>query len=343
MRIAIVNDTMMAVEGLRRLLVTATDHELAWVAVNGEEAVKRCQHDLPDLILMDLVMPILNGIEATRRIMAATPCPILIVTSSVTGNSAMVFEAMGAGALDVVKTPVLRGAEDVKDNIALLDKIKTIEKLTRPIPSRHVEKLQSQPSYSVLHKHQSLVAIGSSTGGPPALAKILAELPSDFPAGVVIIQHIDAHFSCDLAAWLNTQCNLQVKVAEEGECVSPGIVQVASTNDHLVMSPRGSLAYTSDPKEVVYRPSVDVFFESVAAHWGGDVTAALLTGMGRDGAAGLLSLRQKGVFTIAQDEKSCAVYGMPKAAVALNAAVKVLPLDCIGATLLKQYSKVTAC
>ncbi len=343
MRIAIVNDTMMAVEGLRRLLVTATDYELAWVAVNGEEAVKRCQDDVPDLILMDLVMPLLDGIEATRRIMGATPCPILIVTSSVEGNSAMVFEAMGAGALDVVKTPVLRGAGDVKDNIALLHKIKTIEKLTKPIPSRHVATSLPQTSFSALHKHQSLVVIGSSTGGPPALANILADFPADFSAGVVIVQHIDAHFSVDLAAWLDTQCKLHVKIAEEGDCVSPGVVHLASTNDHLVMSSSGSLAYTSEPKELVYRPSVDVFFESVAAHWGGEVTAVLLTGMGRDGAAGLLSLRQKGVFTIAQDEESCAVYGMPKAAVALNAAAKVLPLERIGAMLLKQYRKVTLC
>jgi len=343
MRIAIVNDTMMAVEGLRRLLVTATEHEVAWVAVDGEDAVKRCQQDIPDLILMDLIMPVLNGIEATRQIMAATPCPILIVTSSVEGRSAMVFEAMGVGALDVVKTPVLRGTGDLKDNIALLHKIKTIEKLTKPIPSHRVQKISAQASFSVLHKHQPLVVIGSSTGGPSALAKVLSALPANFPAGIVIVQHIDAHFSYDLAEWLGTQCDLHVKIAEEGDCITPGTVHLASTNDHLVMSSRGSLTYAPEPLEMAYRPSVDVFFESVAAHWGGEITAVLLTGMGRDGAAGLLSLCHKGVYTIAQDEASCAVYGMPKAAAALNAAVDILPLGSIGATLLKKYHKMAVC
>lgn len=343
MRIAIVNDTMMAVEGLRRLLVTATDHELAWVAVDGGEAVKRCQQDLPDLILMDLVMPVLNGIEATRQIMASTPCPILIVTSSVDGHSAMVFEAMGAGALDVVKTPVLRGDGDIKDNIALLNKIKTIEKLTKPIPSRRVQEMTPAPVFSSLHKHQPLVVIGASTGGPPALAKVLSALPANFSAGIVIIQHIDAHFSHDLANWLGTQCDLRVKIAEDGDCITPGVVLLASTNDHLIMSRQGNLTYTPEPLEMVYRPSVDVFFESVAAHWGGEITAVLLTGMGRDGAAGLLSLCQKGVYTIAQDQESCAVYGMPKAAAALNAAVDILPLDSIAATLLKKHHKLAMC
>ena len=340
MRIAIVNDTMMAVEGLKRFLLSATNHQLAWVAENGEEAVSQCAEDLPDLILMDLIMPVMNGVEACRKIMKETPCPILIVTSSVEGNSSMVFEAMGSGALDVVKTPVLGRSGVIQGDQAILDKINTIEKLTRPAPERSKRSVVRSSTFSVSQRNQSLIVIGSSTGGPPALAKVLNDFPEGFPVSVVIIQHIDAHFAGELAEWLDTQCKMKVKVAEEGERVMPGIVYLASTNDHLVMTARGNLTYTENPMEVVYRPSVDVFFESVATHWGGKMTAVLLTGMGRDGAAGLLSLRQKNIHTIAQDEASCAVYGMPKAAAALDAAVEVLPLEEIGAVLLKQYHKV---
>ncbi|HED40749.1 MAG TPA: chemotaxis response regulator protein-glutamate methylesterase [Chromatiales bacterium] len=340
MRIAIVNDTMMVVEGLKRFLSSTTDHQLAWIAINGEEAVNLCAGDLPDLILMDLIMPVMNGVEASRRIMQATPCPILIVTSSVEGNSGMVFEAMGAGVLDVVKTPVLGRTGEFQDELAILDKIRTIEKLTCRAPVRRAARVKRAPMLTASQQNQALIAIGSSTGGPPALAKVLKEFPEDFSASVVVIQHIDAHFASELAEWLDTQCKMTVKVAEEGERITPGVVYLASTNDHLVMSARGRLAYTENPVEIVYRPSVDVFFESVATHWGGKMTAVLLTGMGRDGAAGLLSLRQKNIHTIAQDEASCAVYGMPKAAAALDAAVEILPLEEIGAVLLKQYHNV---
>ncbi|MBL1260273.1 MAG: chemotaxis response regulator protein-glutamate methylesterase [Thiotrichaceae bacterium] len=340
MRVAIVNDMMVAVEGLKRILSTATDHQLAWVAINGEEAVNKCANDLPDLILMDLIMPVMNGVEASRKIMDETPCPILIVTGSVDGNSTMVFEAMGAGALDVVKTPVLNAFGYIQGEVTILDKIKTIEKLTQPRAPRERVNVAPRASRWLAQRNQSLVILGSSTGGPPALAKVLADFPVGFTGSVIIIQHIDAHFACELVEWLDTQCKMQVKVAEEGEEIAPGIVYLAATNDHLVMSSNGRLAYTAEPREMVYRPSVDVFFESVALHWGGRLVAALLTGMGRDGALGLLALRQKGVHTIAQDEASCAVYGMPKAAAALNAAVEVLPLDGISAVLLKRYGSV---
>ncbi|VAW89345.1 Chemotaxis response regulator protein-glutamate methylesterase CheB [hydrothermal vent metagenome] len=340
MRVAIVNDVMMVVEGLKRILSSATDHQLAWIAINGEEAVNKCANDLPDLILMDLIMPVMNGVEASRKIMAETPCPILIVTSSVEGNSTMIFEAMGAGALDVVKTPMLDSSGDILGEVTILDKIKTIEKLTRPVRPRGRINVAQRASTSLAQRNQSLVILGSSTGGPPALAKVLADFPVGFSGSVIIIQHIDEHFACELVEWLDTQCKMKVKMAEEGEKISPGIVYLAATNDHLFMSSSGRLTYTENPREMVYRPSVDVFFESVAQHWGGKLVAALLTGMGRDGAAGLLALRQKGVHTIAQDEASCAVYGMPKAAVALNAAVEVLPLDEISAVLLKHYDSV---
>ncbi len=336
MRIAIVNDMQMAIEALRRGIRTYSDHQIAWVAWNGEEAVQCCKDDPPDLILMDLIMPLMNGVEATRRIMAENPCPILIVTNSVNTNAALVFEAMGAGALDAIKTPILegQGLKAGEGFDGLLSKINTIYKLTK----NNAKKVVAAPAEKRVNTssvtHCPLVAIGSSSGGPLALASVLSVLPVNFPAAIVIVQHVDQHFAKQLMLWLAEQSALPFALAKEGEVPQAGTVLVAGTNDHLAIGSNGKLLYTPNPREYVYRPSVDVFFESVAKHWHNRVIGVLLTGMGRDGAAGLLKLRQMGYHTIAQDKASSAVYGMPKAAADLDAAVEVLSISDIAGKLI---------
>lgn len=335
MKIAIVNDMALAVESLRRVVKSSGQHQIAWVARDGAEAVKRCIEDKPDLVLMDLIMPVMNGAEATREIMAKAPCPILVVTSSVGGNASLVFEAMGAGALDAVRTPIL--AQDGEQGVAgLLAKIATIERLTRPVAIRRNDTTIKQMQEGLYGTR--LIAIGSSTGGPKALATILSHLPVDFPAPIVIIQHVDLQFAGELAEWLNGQSALNVRIARHGDTPTVGTALIAGTNDHLVMTESLHLTYTPHPQDQVYRPSVDVFFESVAAYWKGDVVGVLLTGMGRDGGAGMLRLREKGHHTIAEHQSTCAVYGMPKAAVQLKAAVQVLPITDIAAALVKVLS-----
>jgi len=338
MRIAIANDMALAVESLRRILLSSGIHEVAWIARDGAEAVNRCKEDCPDLILMDLIMPVMNGAEATREIMAATPCPILVVTSSVGGNADMVFEAMGAGALDAVRTPILAQEGEEGAN-GLLVKIETIEKLTRPASFRQwngkIGEAKAGPEADC-----GLLVIGSSTGGPKALATILSALPQDFSAGIVIIQHVDCQFAAELAAWLNEQSSIHVRIARNGDRPTPGTALIAATNDHLIVDSYHRLSYAEEPREMSYRPSVDVFFESVAARWSGQVTAVLLTGMGRDGGMGLLKLREKGCHTIAEHQSTCAVYGMPKAAVQLNAAVEILPIDDIASSLLRRIGRL---
>lgn len=185
---------------------------------------------------------------------------------------------------------------------------------------------------------RTLVAIGASAGGPAALAAVLGGLSEDFPAAVVVIQHVDQQFSAGLAEWLGQHCRLPVRLARDGETPAAGCVLVAGTNDHLVMTAGGRLAYTAEPRAAVYRPSVDVFFESLVRHWGGNVIGVLLTGMGRDGARGLRALREGGHYTIAQDQASSAVYGMPKAAASLDAAVEILPLDGIAPRLARSFT-----
>lgn len=331
MRIAIANNLML--QHLYRVLLSVPEYEIAWTARNGIEAVEKCASDPPDLLLMDPDMPVMDGVEATRRIMKETPCPILVVTATVEGNAAKVFEALSYGALDAVSTPMLGNDEQAKGSRkTLLKKIKTITKLrelssdtARPQPVRATAGTPALP----------LIIIGSSTGGPKTLVKVLSRLPAIFGGAIVIVQHLDKEFSAGLADWLNAQTPLQVRLAIRGGHPEKGIVDVASTNDHLILTSGLTFAYTPEPLNIPYRPSVNVFFKSVSKRWPSAGIAVLLTGMGRDGAEGLVSLRQTGWHTIAQDQTTSVVYGMPKAAKELDAAVEILPTQDIAPAILQ--------
>ena len=331
MKIAIANDVAMAAEALRRAVVASREHEVLWVARNGKEAVRMCAENRPDLVLMDLNMPELDGVEATRRIMQATPCAILIVTAQPQHNVSQVFRALGAGALDVTATPELQAVAGVDS--ALLAKIKTIGKL---IGASRGDAQAPQASASSGAGHASvrhLLAIGASTGGPGAIAKILAGWTPTPGTAIVVVQHIDANFAGHFTKWLGEQIAMPVRGIDDGDALEAGVVLVARSNDHLTLSARHRLHYDPHPLDYVYRPSVDVFFRCIASHWALDATGVLLTGMGRDGASGLLAMRQAGKATIAQDQASSAVYGMPRAAAELDAAEKIMSLENIMAAL----------
>ncbi len=327
MRIAIVNDLALAVEALRRAVGLRGQHQVAWTAASGEEAVERCAQEVPDLILMDLLMPGIGGVEATRRIMAASPCPILIVTASVGANAPLVFEAMGYGAMDATDVPTL-GQDERAGAQELLAKIDLIARLIGDTPAQRAAPVPARRA-----NPRRVVAIGASAGGPAALAELLGGLPAAFPAGIVIVQHIDEKFAVSMAEWLNRFSRNPVRLAVPGDRPCAGQVLLAGTNEHLVMESGGSLAYAREPVDQPYRPSVDVFFDSLNAAWSGEIVGVLLTGMGRDGAKGLEALRLRGHYTIAQDQASSAVYGMPKAAAERGAAVDILPLDRIASKL----------
>jgi two-component system response regulator WspF len=329
----------MAVEAMRRVIAASGSHRVAWIARDGAEAVEQCARERPDLILMDLIMPRMDGVEATRQIMARTPCPIVVVTANIDVATSKVFEAMGAGALDAVNTPILDHPTNSEGSIALLAKIETIRKLTglKAAPKTGTTFLaKTQPAGL---PHEKLLAIGASAGGPGALAKILSALPANFPAGIVIVQHVDAQFTEGLVQWLQSQSRLRVRIAHEGDQVQAGVALVAGRDQHLVFTETGRLGYTRIPTDASYCPSVDVFFKSAQRHWSGEGVGLLLTGMGRDGAEGLKRLRDGGFHTIAQDEKSSAVYGMPKAAAELHAAQEILALDKIAARLTNIFSQ----
>ena len=335
MNIGIVNDLPLAVEAMRRAIALRPEHRVLWVATDGAQAVDFCVAQPPDVVLMDLIMPKFDGVEATRRIMAQAPCAILVVTSSVGANAWRVYEAMGAGALDAVDTPTLADNRLAGASQPLLAKIDQIGRLLE----KPVAPPTPRPAAAVSRGAAPLIAIGASAGGPGALAAVLGKLPADFGGSIVIVQHVDEAFAEGMAQWLDSQTELTVRVAESGDRPRPGEVLLAATNDHLHIARTGSLDYTSEPAATPYRPSVDVFFHSVVEHWYGNAVGVLLSGMGRDGAIGLKAMRAKGYLTIAQDEATSAVYGMPKAAAALDAARRILPLDSIAGELMASVKR----
>ncbi len=332
MRIGIVNDSVMACEVLRRVVLSVPGQEVAWIARDGEQAMAMTRADGPDVILMDLFMPGTDGVEATRRIMNESPCAILVVTATVSGHISKVYQAMGSGALDAVDTPVLGSGGEVAGAASLLRKIDVIGKLIGKTPPHTATLPSSAPvewpiQEPALHP---LVLLGSSTGGPFALAEILSKLPASLKTTIVIVQHVDAAFAPGLGQWLSQHAGRKVELIRGGMELTEGMILLSGTDDHLVLGANGRLYYSAEPRTLSYRPSVDVFFKSVAGHWPRSGVAALLTGMGRDGAEGLLQLRRLGWKTIAQDESTSVVWGMPRAAVALGAADQVLPLPLIG-------------
>lgn len=335
-RVGIVNDLKLAREVLREIVASDTRFEVCWYAEDGVEAIARCAGDPPDIVLMDLLMPKLDGVGATRAIMAATPCPILVVTATVQGNLALVYEAMGLGALDAVMTPTRGNPSSAREAQNLLRKMHAVLALARGMAAG--ASREQLPEARATAAVPQILAIGSSTGGPAAVETILRALPGDFPAAILVAQHIDKEFVQGFVDWLRSRIRLGVRLARQGEPVQAAQVFVANSHAHMVLGPGGHLGYVDGPPGALYRPSVDVLFDSVSRNAPSGSTGVLLTGIGRDGASGLLAMRRAGLRTIAQDRDSCVVYGMPAAAAEIGAAEQILPVDRIAAQLLSLHT-----
>lgn len=334
MRIGIVSGQPEVIDCMRQAIALRPKHQLLWIAGDGERGEALCSQDRPDLLLMHLAEPGNRCLDTIGRIMTNSPCAILIITRNAEADCSRVFAAMGRGAIDVVDAPPSgAGGNGASEFLKKLDTLDTLISTPRFIPSAD----RFGDTTSITRFKPRLVAIGASAGGPGALIKILADIPKDFPAAIVIVQHVDERFAADMADWLNRDSILPVRIASEGDQILPGVVLLAATNDHLLLKTKDHLGYAREPSENVYRPSIDVFFDSVCACWTGEAVGVLLTGMGRDGAKGLKALRNKGHYTIAQDQATSAVFGMPKAAMALGAAVDVLPIERIATRLIDTF------
>lgn len=342
LRVLVVDDSPVARSVLRSILESAPGVEVVGTACNGWEGVQMATQLQPDVITMDVRMPEMDGYEATQQIMAYHPRPILIVTASLAKQDVdFSFRMLEAGALDIFEKPsgddpeALRGrAQALVERVRLLSRVRVIthlrgrRKVHAPAPIRHIEV---KPSIVPLETPGHLVVIGASTGGPRAIQRILARLPGDLAAPVLVIQHIANGFTQGLADWLAGETALRVAVAREGEGLAAGRVYVAPEGRHMVPE-RKTIQLSATPRTAPI-PSVDVTMQAAAHSWGAAAIGVLLTGMGSDGARGLLSIRKAGGTTIAQDQATSTIFGMPHAAIQIEAACKVLPLDEIAAAV----------
>jgi len=331
-RVLIADDSLVAREMLAQILQSDPSIEVIGQAKDGDEAVEMVDRLRPDLVTMDIHMPRMDGLRATERIMAFTPTPILVVSSSVHGEGmGRAFDALDLGALEVIKKPEPRDWADL-DRIGreVIRKVKILAnvRVITHIRGRHRRAADVVPLPGSGPVARSIIAIGSSTGGPSALLSVLGRFPADLPVPVVVAQHIADGFVPGLVSWLDSGCKIKIVEAQENQHIEPGTVFFAPTGSNMVVE-RDRLKFVRPGQGQLYIPSADTLFESVARGYGKRAIGVILTGMGADGAEGLKLMRNAGAATLAQDEESCTVFGMPKAAIDIGAAEKVVALNDI--------------
>jgi len=332
-RVLVVDDSPLMCKILTNILNCDPEILVAAVAANGKEAVELVPRLKPDIITMDIDMPVMDGLEATKQIMAYHPTPILIVSSAAfRAGMEKVFKAISQGALDVIDKSDLELAGDKKSREALIAKIKFLKGvgvMHHPLTKLPNERFAVDLNARKKEISDKIVAIVASTGGPQALLQILKRLPEDFPCGIVIVQHVTPGFLGGLVGWLAKECKIKVSIGEDSEKIQPGVAYIAPDNVQMRVEEGGKIRLSNEPPYGGHRPSGDILLESVAKIYGKGSVAAILTGMGKDGAIGMKAIKQSYGKTIAQNEKSCAVFGMPKAAIEMSVIDKVLPLESI--------------
>lgn len=356
-KVLIVDDSAVVRQTLNSILKGDSEIEVMGVAADPYFAANKIAHEVPDVITLDIEMPRMDGLTFLRKIMTQHPIPVVIISSLTTKGTETGIKALELGAVEIITKPKFSTKEFIEESTILirdaikaaasakLKRKKNIDKVSRPVKvqpkfSADAVIAKGTPSHSMLKTTEKVVVVGASTGGTEALRVFLEALPADSP-GIVIVQHMPEQFTKSFADRLNSLCKITVKEASNNDTVIRGRALIAPGNHHLLLKRSGARYFVEindGPLVNRHRPSVDVLFRSTAKYAGKNTVAVIMTGMGDDGARGLLELKDAGAKTIAQDEKSCIVFGMPKEAIKLNAADDIMPLDKIASRVLKlQY------
>jgi len=383
-RVVVIDDSAL----MRRMITTLLERDPAirvvGTARDGREAITLVERLRPDIVTMDVRMPVMDGLEATEHLMAYCPTPIIVLTASLASHEVdITFRMLDAGALEVIEKPRVdtplaleRAAHDLIRRIKILSRTRVVthlrgrrrsgalgtaarrppaappERASRAVagpdearPARRPDSVKgngrpSAPAAASTARRAGfpVVVIGASTGGPRAVYQILSGLPRSFPGAILVVQHIAAGFSAGMAEWLASASVLPVRLAAEGDAITPGLVLVAPDQYDLLITPEATVHLNNNPL-LIQRPAIDVTMQAAAEVFGARATGVLLTGMGRDGAHGMLTIRRSGGHTIAQDEASSAIFGMPRAAIQLGAATEVLSPALIPARLVEVLSE----
>lgn len=342
-RVLLVEDSPMTLVILKRILNASQQIEVVGEARTGVEALELIPNIQPDVICTDLHMPQMDGLEFTSEVMTLYPRPILVISAWVQQeDTPHVFQLLEAGALDIFTKPTAGlSMEDKLLNQELINKIQILagvkvfkKKRKSNTPVKSVDAF-SPKSYV----NPKMVVIGASTGGPQAINELLCQLPSNLPVPVICVQHICLGFLQGLIDWLSSSCRLPIQIAKPGDVPKPGTIYFPPEQQHLELDNRGRFICSHSPPFDGHRPSVTITFKSVAKYYGKATVGILLTGMGKDGAEGMQYIAQMGGLTIAQDEATCAIFGMPKEAIDLGAAKLVLPIHAIAPKLLTLLEK----
>lgn len=341
-RVLVVDDSASVRQTLVAILDDAPDISVMGAASDPFGAVRRIQEEMPDVIILDIEMPRMDGLTFLRKIMSQRPIPVIICSTLTEQGSGTLLDALEAGAVDILPKPRVDTRKFLQESrVRICDAVRAAaaarpgaQRRSRPAadPKLSADAMLPAPAGPSLRvTTQKVVCIGASTGGTESLRQVLEAVPVDSP-GIVVVQHMPERFTAHFAKRLDGLCAVEVKEAEDGDAVHPGRVLIAPGNSHLLLSRSGARYFVNvkdGPLVSRHRPSVDVLFRSAAQHAGANAVGILMTGMGDDGARGLLEMRRAGALTIAQDEETSVVFGMPREAIERGAAMKVLPLGLL--------------
>jgi len=338
-KVFVVDDSAFMRGIITKMLESDDEIEVIGSARNGQEAIERIGELKPDVVTLDIEMPVMNGIEALKYLMKNNPLPVIMFSALTSEGAEITLEALNIGASDFITKDFSNFSIKIsgKEN-ELISKVKNVAKKKSLYLMRRINLPRKQITINKQKRiRHSILAIGASTGGPPAIENVLSAIPVDFPLPIVISQHMPKLFTKSFAQRLNNTSQITVKEAENGEMLQRGVAFIAPGDAHMGITRRNNevfVEFTNDSK-YIYRPSVDLLFSSVAQAYGMESICVILTGMGNDGLAGAKEVKAKNGYVIAQDEDTCVVYGMPRAVVNANMADIVLPLEKITEEIMK--------